>query len=493
MKNQIRFRRAKLGEFCLWNIFPKKTLSRFESDTGFRRRARSIQRTKTMKSTAARAHYLPIWVRARPRWLKSDFGKGYLARDTNIKRIVTENRFKLPTKSTHCSSHKKPILLLLLILWLISIILIVQTVYCLLNTSDFPTTNLKDKIPLRSRPELDVPLASASFSSVTFINASIKAKQTYEVNLISLRDAQIQWACEVCVTTENAKVEWMNTTFLGFEDVTDLEVSLDGKPLGYSRFESGGKEYYSFSGFNLTQKNEIRTLQLSCRIRREPYPNVFTRIPWLFNENYSQFINFPIGSIPVETNNKSAVSTLRVVFSVPFRTILTDQSGWMDAFVPPQSEWVLTDPKYNTYRIELFEYPISQNSSKETDVYSFTTYFSQDNVANITKIVLVPNIEIPIFLLFLLSSPIYITVLEPFMKKVRMHKTKLNRVKDVIMKIFQLYSIPIITFTMALLVENFNLAMLLYLLEIVNPFVLIFVLIYPLLYAFPFFYLRKRI
>jgi hypothetical protein len=285
----------------------------------------------------------------------------------------------------------------------------------------------------------------------------------------------------------------LDTRGIGFEDVTDLEVSLDGKPLGYSHYESGGKEYYVLSGLNLTQENEIKTLRLSCRIGREPYPHGFVRIPWLFNENYSQFVNFPIVSIPVETNNKSAISTLRVVFSIPFRTILTDQSGWMDAFVPPQSEWVLVDPKYKTYEIAMFEYPISQNSSKETDIYTLTTYFSQDNIANVAKIVLVPNIGIPIFLLFLLASPFYITILEPFMKKVRMHKTKLNRVKDAALNILQVYSLPIITFIIALLGENFNLAMLLYLLEIMNPFVLILVLIYPLLYAFPFFYLRKRI
>jgi len=399
----------------------------------------------------------------------------------------------MSTRSTTHSSHKTPIFLFLSVLWLISLVLIGQTVYCLINPSDFPTTNLGEKIPLRSKPELGEPVAGASFSSATFLNAPIKAKQTYEVNLSSLREAQCQWTCEVYLTENGTTVEWMNTTFLGFEEVTDLKVSLDEKPLGYRIFESEGEEYYVLSGFNLTQKNEIKTLQVSFRTGLEPYPNNFTRIPWLFNEEYSKFINFPIATIPVETNNKSAISTLRVGFSIPFRTILTDQSGWMDAFVPPQSEWVLTNPKYNTYQIVMFEYPISQNSTKEGDIYTFTTYFSQNNIANIAKIVIVPNIGISIFLLFLLASPIYITILEPFMKKARMHKTKLNRVKDAILPFLHLYSLPIITLIIALLGEELNLTMLFYLLEIVDPLVLILVSIYPLLYGLAFFYLRKRI
>lgn len=32
MENQVRFRRVEPEAFCLWNIFPRKTLSRFESD-----------------------------------------------------------------------------------------------------------------------------------------------------------------------------------------------------------------------------------------------------------------------------------------------------------------------------------------------------------------------------------------------------------------------------------------------------------------------------
>jgi hypothetical protein len=410
--------------------------------------------------------------------------------NANIIWIVTEKRPKMPTRKTQRSSHKKSILGLLCVLWLISIVLILQTSYCLLDSSDFPTADLRDKIPVRSIPEL-AALASAAmnFSSANFVNAPINTKQTYEINVISLTDAECQSTLEVYLT-ENAAVELANSTFLGFEDVTDLKALLNGQPLGSSVFERNGKEYYVLAGFNLTQKDEIETLRLSFRITREPFPANNTRIPWLFNENYAKFVSFPIPSIPVETNKESNIDTLRVVFSAPFRTILINQSGWGDAFVPPRYEWVLRNQKYYT---TMFEYPISQNATEEANTYTFTTYFSQDNIANKVMIVVVPKSEIPILLLLLLASPFYVTLLEPFMKKVRMHKTKYNRVKDTVSNIFQVYSFPLITFIVALLGENLNLTMLAFLLEIINPLVLSFVLMYPLLYAIPFFYFRKRI
>lgn len=276
---------------------------------------------------------------------------------------------------------------------------------------NYPTNNLKDITTFRSMedpPPWPEELSGGSlFSSVQFLECPINAKQRHEVELEILSEVEIEWVVEVRLA-EDCRAEWVETRFLRYENVSDLEVFLDGNSLNYYCSEYEGKKYYTIPGFNLTQKGEVKKFEIRFKIERFAFPTPFVRTPLLFNENYAVFINFPLAVIPVQVGNMSDANMFKIKLDLPFRKISMKQSGWMDAFVPPRSEWILVNPDYNTYEYMMFEYPIEQECRNEGNTYFFTTYFSEDNIANLIKVILVPDWRIPGLLLVFLGSPFYI-------------------------------------------------------------------------------------
>jgi hypothetical protein len=330
----------------------------------------------------------------------------------------------------------------------------------------------------------------ASFSSVQFLDCPINAKQQYEYHLKSFAEADATYICEVHLMG-NCTATWTETRFLGFEKVSDLEVSLDGRSLSYYCSEYEGQKYYTIEGFNLTTPDEVKQLRISFTIERITYPAGFTKIPWLFNENYSQFINFPICVIPVERNKESDLGTFKIDFDLPYRSILMEQSGWMDAFIPPQSEWILVNPIYNTYNIAMFEYPIEQNFTRDGGTYVFKTYFSQGNIANIVKIVMIPDATVPILLLVLLCSPFYIPLLEWLRTKKAGNKTdsetrtlRWQNARGFLLAVGELYG-PILAFVLFVIGGEGNLGILIYMLGIMQPWSWLLVF-YPMLFYLAF-------
>ena len=387
-------------------------------------------------------------------------------------------------------------------LYVVSLILIVQTVYSLINPSNYPTSNLENIENLRSMedpPSLPPSLESASFSSVQFLECPINAKQRFEVDLDILKEVVIKWVCEVRLTgNECAGAEWVETRFLSYEEVNDLEVFVDGQSTNYYCTEYEGKKYYTIPGFNLTEENEIKRFEIYFKIERTAFIYDFAKIPWVFNENYVKFINFPIPVIPVQVHGISDVSAFKIKLGLPFRELLIKQSGWMDAFIPPRSEWILVNPDYGPYKIHLFEYPIEQEREKEGNTYFFKTYFSEENIANLIQIVIVPNWKIPALILLFISSPFYIPLFvlikkkiknrsnnqEPFTKKQGMA----HRILKIILIPLQLYLGPL-TFLLAFLTREANVEMFIYMMEIARWGLLGLVLIflYPIFFSLIFY------
>lgn len=379
-----------------------------------------------------------------------------------------------------------------LALLVFSSILIAETAYSLLVPFNYPTKNLEDKIRLRSmedRPPIPPEIEGALFSSVLFLDSPINTKQRFEVDLNLLSEVEIDWICEVRLT-EDATAHWVNTTFLKYEEVNNIEASLDGQDLSLYIWEYEGVKYYMIPGLNLTERDEVKKYEIRFEIERTLYNTPFVRKPWLFNDNYAKFINFPIGEIPIETGKTSDLSTYKVVFNLPFWTISIRQSGWVDAFVPPKSEWILVNPQYGTYEYMMFEYPIEQEYKKEGNTYFFKTNFSKDNIANTVKIILVPEWQIPIMLLIFLASPFYIPIYAFLEKKKKLESKELNtrskpyKIAKSLLSLLKLYLGPVFFILSYLLTGGkINIQMISYMGEIVslNFLGLISIFTYPIL------------
>jgi hypothetical protein len=333
-------------------------------------------------------------------------------------------------------------------------------------------------------------------SSAEFVDCPINTKLTDEVYLDSFNEAKFHSECEYRLTS-NGTIELSEAKFLEFERVSDLEASFDGTSVSCYVTEYEGAKYYVVPSFNLTKVNEIKKFEMSFTYDITARPTFLVRTPLLFNENFAQRINFPLAIIQVQENNESDIATFRVHLDLPFRSIVAEQSGWEDAFVPPQSEWTLVDLGNNTYqyRYQLFEYPITQKYQLDGNTYSFTTHFSQQNVANTPSVTLVPDWKVSVLLLLFLSSPFYVPVFVWLQKRKNGSKSdgesrSVGRhIKKFFLMICMLYSI-LLSFEAMLSLYFFGFSgevipqMLLYIIEIMNPFLLVLVILYPMLFLF---------
>lgn len=392
----------------------------------------------------------------------------------------------LPRK--HSRHRRKPVLSwknLALIPFIVSLVLIGNIVFCLASPIDYPAKDLGEIIPLRS---IAVKLPEDSMilliSSVHFTDAPVNTKLTYEAQQNSLDEASFSIKTEYYLTSE-ASVIMSNITTFKFQETYDFEASLDGDMLQCEVTEIGGVKYYVIPELTLNKTNELRLFLVSFRYRTVTNSSDSARTPWLFNEKYMQYINFPLPVIEVQENATSDICEFRIHFDLPFRRVLLQRSGWMDAFVPPESI-ELVDPEKQLYSLQCFEYPITQNCTTIGDAYSFKTYFSKQNVANTPSLAFIPDFQIPLLLILFLSSPFYISIfvwLQELSEKrskarnsdAKKSKTRLQGLRYVFIML-RAYSFPLV-----LLGVNFAslLPMVNFLFEIMEPWWLLFVFAYP--------------
>jgi hypothetical protein len=391
------------------------------------------------------------------------------------------------------------------VLFIVSLLLIGNIIFCLAYPMNYPIKNLEDRVPLRSYKGLVLPENQRIFliSSVQFVDAPMNTKLLDEVHLNSLEEADFHSSFEYRLT-ENATVTLSEALFLGYEEVSDLQASLDGVNVNCKVAEYEGNKYYVVPELNLTAINEVRNFVTSFRYKIVAKPNRSVRIPLLFNENYAQYVNMPLSLIQVQKNTTSDICTFRVRFDLPFRRILVEDSGWKDAFVPPQSEWVL-NPDNRTYRFDVFEYPIAQERIVNDNTYSFETYFSEKDLANTPSVTLFLDWKIPVLLALFLASPFYIYIFsrltlsklpkrrksnEPNEQK---SQSKWPAIRSFLWIVVKLYSIPLGAAVYIDVSSATWLLILPYAYEVINPIFLFLVFSYPALFSISYYLWKGKI
>lgn len=335
----------------------------------------------------------------------------------------------------------------------------------------------------------------AVFSSVGFTEAPVNTKQRIDVDLDLLSKVEIEWTSEIYLTEDYAILIYDDFRFLSFELVSNLDVVLNGLSVSHHYSEYEGEKYYAISGFNLSEKNKVNTLEMSFQIERTANTSKLTRIPWLFNENYAKIIHLPMTNIPVHTGNTSDLSTLKVSLGLPVRRVLMTHSGWVDLFIPPRSEWERYRIAPDAFNFPEFEYPIAQEYEKEGNTYFFKVHFSENNIASRISLVIIPDFRIPMMLLLFLLSPFYIPVFVWARKKKTKNKSnrkglRLNsnsvtyNILFFLLLTLELYAGPLLMVLSLLLGGEMNLPVVSYIKEITHPIVLFLILIYPALFFF---------
>jgi len=405
----------------------------------------------------------------------------------------------VPVRLGHRRSHKiqkRAHLLwgfLMVLLFLISLVLIAQTTYCLLVPANYPTAHLNEVENVRSmeNPPTLPPAINEStlFTSVQFLDCPITTRQLAEVSLKDLNDVKVGWYFDLRLTG-NGTAQWVDTRFLPKTDVNNLQVTVDGQNINYYITDIEGQKCYTIPGFNLTEVNQVKRFEVHFSFVRYAFQYSFAKIPWIFNGNYVEFVNFPVMNVPLEVNSTSDENTFQITFDLPFREVLTNQSGWVDGFVPPRNEWPWVNSTYG-YRIYFFECPIVQKREVYGNTYSFTTYFSGKNIANLIQMVIIPSWSIPAFLLLFLAAPFYISILELVRNRLEGQSENGEDSKEItlgktIKLLLQLYGGPLAFVIYFILGGKISIPLFSYLVDIVvwNYVGLALILLYPIIYYF---------
>jgi hypothetical protein len=245
----------------------------------------------------------------------------------------------------------------------------------------------------------------------------------------------------------------------------DPAVTINGQTATLYLSNVTGTQSYAVNGFNLSDTSQVARVMISFNVERAASNNKFVKIPWVFNENYAQYIKFPAMGIPVEENRTSDESTFKIDFELPFRQLVTSMSGWVDEFDLPYSYWVFLNS--SAYYEIMVEYPINQTVYSSGNTYYFKTNFSKQNVADSYMITIVPSLEVILFLLPFMLSPIYTFIGDYGLNKYE----KLKNLRGFFRLIygFALAYGPIIGFIVLLTGVVQSLSLSSYLLDIMSP------------------------
>lgn len=334
------------------------------------------------------------------------------------------------------------------VLFLISGLLLANTAYYYLNAENFPVGE-SDLTRTRYDPT-NVHIRPSLYSIVGFLPCSVESYIDCEIDLKSMEEVGVKWT-QVCHLTDNATtLQLTSITLFPIDYVHDLTLTLnDIQATFFLSNVTGLGQCYTANGFNLTDTGQIETVVTTFNVERAASNNKFVNVPWVFNENYAQFIKFPAINICVEENKTSEESTFKIDYELPFRQLVTGMSGWVDEFDLPFTCW-------NFYRInstsvaysEIFiEYPINQTVDSNGNTYHFKTNFSEQNMADSYMITIIPNSEVILFVIPFMISPFYILGDHEFKKY-----EKVKNLKGFFRLIygFGLAYLPIIGFTLVL-------------------------------------------
>ena len=371
----------------------------------------------------------------------------------------------------------------------ISIFLVLQTMFCLFYPSEYPTQNLADIVTYRSVVN-EVTNDYRLFSSVGFTEAPINSKQRFEVVLDSLNEIEVNWNLGMYLNEKNVVVNYDVYKFLNYTVVNNLDVSYNGIPSDYGVIEEDGMKYYTLSNVKVTDEGEVTQIEINFEIERNVIASKLTKTPILFNENYARIIHIPMTTVPVQLGSESDSNLLKVNLEVPFQRILKENSGWIDSFVPPEDEWEKYLVEQNNYRFPVFEYPIEQEYQQEKNVYTFNAFFSENNIAHTMTLILIPDYSVLAILGLFLALPLFCPIL--MIANELKWKNK-STFKKYLLVTFEVYGL--LTFSSVITVffgGELNLSFFIYILEIINPFFLFFVVCSPAFFCLFYTYWKAR-
>lgn len=385
---------------------------------------------------------------------------------------------------------------IIVLLYIVSSLVISQTIYCLLSPASYPIGDIENRQDYKKMPNPPVLPQKISdtayFSTINFLPVPITTKQLIIVNLNGINEVNVDWYFEVRLLSSLANATWVEINAIPETELRNLRVVVDGTNVNYQLNEN---QLYNIPiGLNFTREYEVKRIELHFTFARQANSYHMVKTPLIYNTNYGKFINFPVATSVVELDKTTDSNIFEIDLHLPFQRILMEQSGWVDGFTNPPSEWV-TQPNGETQAV-FFEYPIIQNRSNNGDHYSFTSYFSASNDANLIQIVVVPNYTFTLFLILLLASPFFIPILELINNKIEEnYNKKKNRKKSHFWRAtrstFEFYGVLFAIFAFAS-GGNVNFDFFAYLTEITlgNTVGLALIVSYPLLFCFTFYKVR---
>jgi hypothetical protein len=292
--------------------------------------------------------------------------------------------------------------------YIVSVILVAEMAYCLV----YPSNVSADKLNIDQRARLNVDNLSLSpavrnqvlSSSVQFLDYPVNSKQLFEVDLSAPEDIHLHWLIELRITGNDSEpFEFLGGKIGPYDLVNSFQMLINAQNVNCDYSYVDGKIFYSIPAFSLTKADGLKTIEINMDISRPVNSSNLVKRSWIFNDNYGQYVNFILLPVPLETNSTSDVNSFNVAFTLPFQTVLPEQSGWAEMYAIPISE--------GSSRIQLFEYPINQEIEHYGNTYAFKTNFSQQNQANIVQVVFVPNSGFSVLVAILLLAPYYIPAL----------------------------------------------------------------------------------
>jgi hypothetical protein len=374
---------------------------------------------------------------------------------------------------------------------MVPLVLIGNMIFCMGLPRNFPTNDLAGRIPVRSIAGVQLPENWKVIlqSNVQYVDQPVKTKLTYEIQLDST-EAVSNIEFEVYLT-ENVFVQVEEDPSVGFDEVYDYQVTLNGKSLPLNVTEIGSVKYYVMPAFNLTNMNEITKIVESFRYHVSINSINSVKIPWLFNENYAQFIEIKTPRILVQQNGTSDICELVVHFDLPFRQVLVEQSGWMDRFFP--SEQVRSaDIQKGVLNANIFTYSVAENCTTNGNVFTFDTRFYGNNIASASGVVFIPDWRVALMLMLFLFSPLYVITFSWLGTLTKNEPNRKLGKARVLWTALKAYGVPLTFVPVAIATSTDLLSLLQLVCQIMNPVVLSLVFAYPAIFS-AVYYLRKKV
>lgn len=302
---------------------------------------------------------------------------------------------------------------------LLSLILMANLIDCIIHPMQYPGTTLVTVNSLSDHFPNGVPV----FYSAIFVDEPVNFKERCELNLASTEEGEYKRRFEWYLTRENASFELKELTLGAYENVSNIIVNLNGRNVDcyVSEFNmtdffpqsaiAGGQvhNYYWVKGFNLTEIDKMYWLEYTTKETLTLSSSRFIRTPWFFGENYGRYMYLPITNNFIEKNQTSGACIFDVNLGLDMQRIVPECSGWAQIFTIPLEDW---DKYYNeTTRlcnVPVVWYPLNQSYTIQDNHYTFTAYFSKENIASTIALVIVPDIRILAMFLVFLGAPFYI-------------------------------------------------------------------------------------